>query len=666
MPGSLNSKGAAVARSSITRLEKLVFILCALLIIIRLIASFFPQLRLWGINQLHYFPVGFRLVLCAAGLMVLIPRANDILAGFLTKAFMRVAGRLKKVNPYLGYSVVGILSLIVFWLLRAATPLLGDGYLRAGELKLGALFEITEPLDFYLHLLVYRWLGMDGYAAYAVVSCMAGGAFVFLAFLFCDLWGKDGREKLLIFSMLVTMGSMQLFFGYVESYSLMYVSLAAYLLFGLRYLKGRSGFIWPCLFLLLAGGFHLSALFALPSLFYLAFARSSDASEGGSTGFKFAHGMYLAGMVFLVALGLYLLKTYAVQEPPGSVLIHPFGRGESLYSFFSPAHLLDFVNHQLLISPVGAALLVGLAVFFRKAIAFKDSSLKFLLCFLLCLLAFALLVDPKLGYARDWDLFASAGLSVTLLGSYLLLRLAKRENAEELGRITLALVVTAAISTGPWILVNAAEQKATARFEDLLNMDEQRAAHGYEILACYYRDNDAHERTVDLWKKAIAANPNPRYFASLGNAYRRLEENDKAIEAYYRSLEAGADLASQPGLHSNLGNTLGRMGRYEEAISHMKKAISLRPDKADYYFNLGNILGMAGRYKEAAPYFETSIRLNPGNTRALKLLGITYARMGEKEKAKTYLEQYLRKVPKDAPQLEGIIDSIQIEIEYGR
>jgi Tfp pilus assembly protein PilF len=661
-----NLSGEAVNKESSDRLARMVLFCCGSLIAIHFVASFFPQARLWGINQLHYFPLFFRIILCAVALAVLIPRVGRMVTEPLGSAFGWMANRFAGINRYVKYSAAALVSMLVFWLLRTATPLLGDGYLRAGQLKFGVLMELTEPLDFYLHLIAFRWLGVDGYTTYAILSCVAGGVFVFLALLLCDAWGRNGGEKLLVFSMLVTMGSMQLFFGYVESYSLMYVLLAAYLLAGLLYLKGEAGFVWPYLFLLLAGGFHLAAFFALPSLFLLAWAKFPSSSEEGRKGFGFARAMYLGGVLFLIIVGLYLLKTYAVERPPSSVLIYPFGSSESLYSFFSAAHWSDFLNEQFLISPVGALLLVALLVFFSRSINFKDSALRFLLWVTLCLFVFALFIDSKLGYARDWDLFAFTGMGVTLLGVYLILGLARRENGRNLGRITLALTLTALVSTLPWLLVNASEHRAVARLEDLLQMDRQMAGHGYEILACYFRDKGDHQQSLELWKKAITANPNPRYFASLGNEYRRVDQDEKAVEAYRKALEEGVDLPSRPGLYSNLGNTLAQLGRYDEAEAEMKKAISLRPDKAEYYFNLGNILGRAERYQEAAHYFEAAIRLNPDNTRIYKVLGWTYARLGEVEKAKACFERYLRSAPEDGRQIRGLIDSIQIEIDSGR
>ncbi|KPL01329.1 MAG: hypothetical protein AMJ91_00165 [candidate division Zixibacteria bacterium SM23_73_3] len=665
------SNEASPPQISSARMERLILFACAFLILIHLIASFFPHLRLWGINQLHYFPLEFRIAVCAIGLLVLVPKVNEFLSELFTRVFTLLAERFKKKNKYLKYSLISLLSLIVFWFLRAKTPLLGDGYLRAGEVNLGRLISITEPLDFYLHLLVSKLFNLDGYTTYGVLSCIAGAIYIFLILLLCDLWGKDNKERLFIFLILATMGATQLFFGYIESYSFMYISMMAYIFFGMRYLKGKSGFLWPCLFLLLAASFHLSALFVLPSLFYLAFAKPLQPSRQKirrihRTGkIKFTNVVSLVCVISLIFLGLYLMKTYFPQESSGSFLIFPFGSGESFYSFFSMAHLMDFVNHQLLISPVSIVLCLVLLIL-RGSINFKENVVKFLLGIMVCLFGFALFVDPKLGYARDWDLFASTGLGVTFLGLYLVVDILRGEKTMELGRVIVVLLVAALISTMPWILVNASEEKAIERFEELLKIDEKRAAHGYENLACYFRDKGEHEKTIKLWKKAIAINPNPRYYGTLGNAYLKLKRYDQAMEALNQAIQMAP---YHPLIHltyKNLGICLAEVGRYDEAVTQLKKTISLEPNNAVYYYILGNILGKSGRYEEAVPCFETAIRLDSTNANAYKMLGVTYGRMGKKEEAKRYLEAYLRSTPKDAPMIKGIIDSIEIQIEYGR
>ena len=664
-------------------IETLISLACAFLILLHLAASFFPRLRLWGVSQLGYFSLEFRIALSAVALLIMIPWVNRPLTEVLTEIFARTADSFRKTNRYLLYSAVSLIGLIPFWLLRAETPLLGDGYLRAGELRLGELLSIAEPLDYYLHLLAYRGFGLDGYTAYSILSCLAGGIYVFLTLVLSHTLGKDGKERLLVFLILATLGATQMFFGYVESYSFMYAGVVAYVFFGIRYLQGKSGFLWACLFLLLAAGFHLSALFVLPSLLFLAFARPSEVSGRKGASRRFLNLVVSVCLTFVIAGGLQLLRTHAHEGSPFSLFIHPFGGVESSYSFFSLAHFLDFINHQLLVSPVGPVLWIVLLALFWRKIDFRDNVVRFLLWITACSYGFALLVDPKLGYARDWDLFAFSGLSVTLLGLYLTIGLLRDRvraapgaepgpadrggsAAVDLRRVTLLLVVTSLFSTLPWILINATEQKAVARFEDVLKIDEARAAHGWETLACYFRDKGEHQKTIRLWQNAVAIKPIPRYFAVLGNAYLRLKRYDEAIQVLERSIQMAPNRVGIQYSHRSLGVCLSAKGRYDDAVSHLRKAIDLAPGRAEFHYLMGNTLGRAGRYAEAVPYFETALRLNPGNASTYKLLGIALARMGNKEEARRRLESYLKLAPQDATGIKGLIDSIEIETDSGR
>jgi Flp pilus assembly protein TadD len=646
------------------KIERGIILGCVILILLHLLASFFPHARLWGINQLHYFPLEFRIALSVVALFViLIPVLSGIIIKILEPIFILLANRFRKINRYLIYTVVGLISLIPFWLFRSAAPLLGDGYWRASEIKPGILLNITESVDFYFHVLAARVFGWDGFTTYGILSCLAGGVYVFLIFLICDLWGKNGREKLLIFSLLITIGAGQLFFGYIESYSFMYLLLGAYLFFGMRFLKQQGQFVWPCLFLILASGFHLGALFFLPSLIYLTFTPSTMDAKVKSPKLKIDQILALLLTVSIIGLGIYFLKITFSRAPVKSFLIYPFGDGESFYSFFSLSHLLDFINQQVLIFPVGIILLLVLWLYGRKSVDLKDKVASFLFWVISGSFLFAGLVDPKLGYARDWDLFAFTGIGVTFLLVFLFLNNIEKRKTVKPDRITLVLFITSLVFTLPWIWVNASPAKAVARFEDLLLLDHPQAAYGYETLACYFRDRGENEKTADYWKKAIAINPNPRYFGALGNAYLRMKRLDSAEEAFRQAIQLAPDRLSLELLHSALGRCLMEEGKYDEAASEMKEAINLEPRKAEYYYALGNIWGKTGKYREAAACFETVLNLDPNYMKAYRMLAISYLHLDRKQEAEKLLDIYLRSNPSDAPRIQDAIDSIQVELE---
>jgi hypothetical protein len=128
------------------------------------------------------------------------------------------------------------------------------------------------------------------------------------------------------------------------------------------------------------------------------------------------------------------------------------------YTMFSVAHLLDWVNEHLLISPFGLPLIILtlIAVYqFRLAI-FDRSTDKDYGYFLGVTAAVYLLLtwvwNPDYGGRKDWDLFAPSAFVYTLLAGYLLVRvLLDRDRLKENSLFVIALSF---LHTAAWIFVN--------------------------------------------------------------------------------------------------------------------------------------------------------------------------------------------------------------------
>jgi tetratricopeptide (TPR) repeat protein len=74
--------------------------------------------------------------------------------------------------------------------------------------------------------------------------------------------------------------------------------------------------------------------------------------------------------------------------------------------------------------------------------------------------------------------------------------------------------------------------------------------------------------------------------------------------------------------HNILGVSLAALGKMDEAIAALKRAIKINSQAASYHANLGEILRQAGRLDEAAIAIEEAIKLDPNNPQALNNLGI--------------------------------------------
>jgi len=283
------------------------------------------------------------------------------------------------------------------------------------------------------------------------------------------------------------------------------------------------------------------------------------------------------------------------------------------------------INEQLLLSPVGI-ILWTIVIFFARKINFKDRVVTFFIIVTLFSFMFALILDPKLGYARDWDLFSSTGLGYTLLGIYLGLNSFRQAKIRKLNYIILALTFTALFSTLPWIYVNAQESRSVERFKALLDLDVERSAYGHEILALYYRDRRLVNEEMEEWKKALSVAENERYAWNLGVNYMKL-------------------------------------GRYQESVTAFGKVVQLNPNSAEGYHNLGAVLAKMGEHEEALKMIKRAIQINPDYFKAHNDLALLYNRMGKPEEVIPFFQAYLKRNPKDFQRVQRLLKKMNIGLD---
>ena len=95
---------------------------------------------------------------------------------------------------------------------------------------------------------------------------------------------------------------------------------------------------------------------------------------------------------------------------------------------------------------------------------------------------------------------------------------------------------------------------------------------------------------------------------TLGIAYERAGRLEQAVSYYSEALANDGEFVLALRNRSIL---LSKSGRFSEAESDLKKAISLEPKNSDLYYVLGNNFAAAGQTDEAVQAYEESIELNP-------------------------------------------------------
>lgn len=95
-------------------------------------------------------------------------------------------------------------------------------------------------------------------------------------------------------------------------------------------------------------------------------------------------------------------------------------------------------------------------------------------------------------------------------------------------------------------------------------------------------------------------------FVNRGNAKQQKRDFQGAYEDYYRGYLM--DTSSTATLN-NMATVLDELGRRDEAISYLKKIISISPEFIGPYVNIGFIYSKVGKYKEALSYFDKALTL---------------------------------------------------------
>ncbi len=454
-------------------------VFCLALVILHLLAGRFAEADAWGLWPYTYLPRAGQLLLAA-----LAQRALD-------------ATRISFHHRNALFALLSLLSLLPFTLFRIVHTRWGDAYILVNAiaypdpaLRLTTTWQ--APLDVWLHArlwaLGHGWFGWtDAWPTYWILSPLAGALYVYVLLRLADSMGRNRTEKLLIVGLLGTLGTMQLFFGYAENYSLAAAGVLLFLWLALETLPGRRPLWRPALALAVTIGLHPSTVVLAPALLYVARVWGRGRQVDKETGrqvrkewwaavWQVAWPMALVagGVVLLMELSGNGLAALTSTDRPGGgdgrmfvPLFETTTRWEH-YTMFSGAHLLDWLNMQMLTAPVtlGSLAIIGVALLASRlrmngqagtaAHAEANSDGRALTFLALCTGLYWLFTwvwNPDYGGQRDWDLFSLAAIPSTLLLARLLPQ--ALSDRSQLAQAGLMLTTVSAMHTMAWIYQNA-------------------------------------------------------------------------------------------------------------------------------------------------------------------------------------------------------------------
>ncbi len=525
----------------------------------------------WGVNAARFLPPRTRLVLAAIALLV----PGLVLAAHRTRARVSVAAAT-------GLFVAGFAALA--WRFRVAHVLLGDGIPITSTLPDTSALHPREPLSSWVLHEAWRMLGpvfaAPGRAradvvqdVVATVSVAAGIVYALaVAGLARELPRhfpgehpeRSGADVALATLVLAAPGATLVFFGYVEHYAWPAACAALFLWTVLRAQGGRGPWYFPLGVLLVACAFHFSSVVLAPFAAVLVAASLAAPRSRGPA---------LRDTALVLAAASAAIAGWRIAADYDA--LHHFlelarsNRSDAAY-LVSAAHVRDFTNEHALLGPLGLILVLPLAPLLpgdgrssralRAALVVGASALA---------AATWLTPDMPLGYARDWDVFAAAGVALAGLALATLFALVRGERAR---RVLLAgACAVTLLQALPWIALNHSSAASVARFATLpLGLGRTEST-----LAWWHMQRKEYG-TARVWiERSLRANPG----------------NIRAVDLYGRI----ALLEGNPLL----------------AVKAYRTGIVLRPERPEYRLQLAFALHTAGRVPEALAALDTLERTHP-------------------------------------------------------
>jgi hypothetical protein len=476
----------------------LVFLrISASLFLILELAAGFGLVDLWGMHHLAAFslPVVV-LIVVVAMLLVWLPSSS------VSRATRFIKWKPDKHARYA--VVVSILTAMggLFYFLRSENLLLGDGYKRVEMMTRPLEFWPTEYVDLALHWLVSRLIGSPE-GSYILISILTGLLFMVTVWAFASQLSMDRIGKLSSIMVVFSIAQMQFFFGYVESYAVMTLLVAVFLVLGYRCLSEQTSILWVVVLFVAAGLFHMSAWFLLPGLLYLFWHKSTVDSR------PLLKVMTAAIVVAAAALAVLYYLNFEGEK----VFVPLTGTAQNPYSLLSSEHLGDIVNALLMVAPLPLMLTAVILMFPSGRLLFRRPEVRFLALSAAGAFGIVVFVDPVLGAVRDWDLMALFGVPLAFLSVAASSMVFKRRNWKfSLLAIACAIIVSHSL---PWIVSNTDEIKS----KDLLKKAIARDVHyssayydGFLIKAwCFHLLNDPFYDYAECDRAfpiRLSANPN--------------------------------------------------------------------------------------------------------------------------------------------------------------
>ncbi|HMV84976.1 MAG TPA: FlgO family outer membrane protein [Blastocatellia bacterium] len=150
-------------------------------------------------------------------------------------------------------------------------------------------------------------------------------------------------------------------------------------------------------------------------------------------------------------------------------------------------------------------------------------------------------------------------------------------------------------------------------------------------------DGEQIEEAVKLLVQAIALDPNyARAYAGLGYAYTlegqffaKPEMLETGVEFFQKAIELQPMLAES---YAGLGMAFVALGRDDDAMGALRRALSFASENADVHSSLGRVFAIGkGLFREAIAEYQKALKINPEDAWSAQQIALCCAYVGEYE-----------------------------------
>lgn len=584
----------------------------------------------WGFNFLSYFNVIQIIVFLTAGYIILIPKYQELLLGFIQK----INELIKK--DYLPIIII-ILYSIFFSVFRLKVHFLGDGPMILRMLpemtNVSDMITTNEPgayaVDLFVQTLLRKAMG-ESYNAnyvYLVLSYISGIIFLLVLLKFVNLILKDAVQKIFTFLLLFFSGAILFYTGYVETYQIVYLCIFIYTITSILFLKdkAKNTFIASIVFGFWLSLHYLAAVY-LPSYLILLYSNYKKNKYQTFISIGLALSCFVLGFIFTgLELNEMISRFFAPNEPHWLPLFSNLN--QQVIPAASIYHLWDIINSQILVLPFGLFTLLAFFIIYYKKINWKNHSYLFLLSMALFSFIFIFLFNSHLGLSRDWDVIALMSFPFLI---FTVLILNDNFDFKNINRIYFSITYISVWQTIIWIFLNWNVNISEARNTNLNNdklWEKNKIGLYFEEVGSYYRNKGDYNQAEIKYNEGLKYTPeNLRIIINLSGVYQKLNKNNEAESILENTFNNGI---YERKVIMNLGILEIKLGNYDKAIMVFEK--SLQKDSNDYEA-LGNIAGayyLKKEYRKSIEYSNKVINIIPDLALPHISLGDSYLAIGD-------------------------------------